>query len=187
MNKNNSLFMFQEKEDEYLEKETSIEEMEEEFKEFFKENFILSEEPAKERFRNALVNIKNAKKYLDNNPNKAFTGFIKKTLRLGTYLFATSVSGTVGMALGGPLVSLISVVTTAALSSKMEEKACRKQNDQLYFFYEDNIGWLDEKIEASEDEKEKRQLMMLRSKYKSNLLRLKTPEKMNKNKSSLNN
>ena len=161
--------------------------LEEGFKKFIKDFYILSEETGTEKLKKALINIKTAKKYVSNNPEKPFSKFVKTTIRFCTYIIASGAAYSIGYALLGPVIGLIAAVTVAVCRKKIEDKIRRKQNDQLYFFYEDNVEWLSEKINDSEDDKEKKNLLMLRAKYKSSLLRLQTPEKFNPKKSEFKN
>jgi len=169
---------------EEFEETTEIElSMDEGFKEFLKEFYSqddlknITEEVVEDKSKTIVKQlsnkIKDTKDFIKKNPDDPFSSKVKSALRYITYAVAGAGAISIG-SLMGAFAPLIIGVTAGIIAIDNKEQR-RMKNDKAFFFIQDQIEWLTDKIEKTDNKQEQKNMIMLRAKYKASLLKLNPP------------
>jgi len=155
--------------------------LDEGFKIFLKEYLKNRPEPLSplnEKDKEGLMKIiksslKDAAAEAKRDPNNPINKVVKKSLRVAIYA-GIGAAGFGFMAMGSLIAPVLATVTALCIRSSNKKKD-NLSNDKAFYYYQDTIEWLNNKIDNEDDDKVKKNLFSLRSKYKANLGKLKDP------------
>lgn len=141
------------------------------------ENKVIEDDQEKEKVfkekSNVVINkLKDANSYIKSNPDTLLSLKVKTALRMTGYFVATYGGWIALSAISVPAGLVIMGVATAAAKfadPKIREYECKK----AYSFYKKEIEWLENKLDNCDDDKERKNINMLLSKYKASASMLK--------------